>query len=269
MRTSDSQTIPATLEDTLTAWEERLGQLEQQAVSVLRAVKQARRVAAEGAMAGAANALSALREAQARLMEMTAAAVSPPPIDIAAAFEDGSYIKELAAAAAAENVTLVQRDGQISVFPVAMRQDARNQGVRVGRQLERRLRPSVLARQLKTLQQRPGRFNARSFLDRLLRAYAVLTPDWREGEGPLVSLTVLHDVLTLLPAAAADYPLEEFITDLLRLDREPDARSGRGHRFELGGSTGTKGAKRLTVYDEDGGRHDYYAIRFIAETAHV
>ena len=95
----------------------------------------------------------------------------------------------------------------------------------------------------------------------------MLAPDWRSGEGPLVALAALHDVLTLLPAAAADYPMEEFLVDLLRLDREPDARSGRGHRFELGGSTGTKGAKRLTVFDETGAQHDYYAVRFIAEAA--
>jgi hypothetical protein len=50
--------------------------------------------------------------------------------------------------------------------------------------------------------------------------------------------------------------------DLLHLDREPDARSSRNHRFELGGSTGTKGAKRLTVFDEDGAAHHYFAIRF-------
>jgi hypothetical protein len=52
----------------------------------------------------------------------------------------------------------------------------------------------------------------------------------------------------------------------LGLDRAPDARSGRGHRFELGGSTGTKGAKRLTVFDEAGAQHDYFAIRFVADT---
>ncbi|MSP01972.1 MAG: hypothetical protein EXR07_13110 [Acetobacteraceae bacterium] len=164
-------------------------------------------------------------------------------------------------------MTLVQRDGRITAYPVILRLEPRNLGVRIGRKLERRLRPGVLAQQLKAIQQRPNRFNARSFLDRLLRAYAVLAPDWTKGEGPLVALAVLHEVLTLLPAAAADYPMEEFLVDLLRLDREPDARSGRGHRFELGGSTGTKGAKRLTLYDEAGAQHDYFAIRFIADAA--
>ena len=153
---------------------------------------------------------------------------------------------------------LVRRDGRVTAYPVALRLDSRAQGVRVGRKLERRIRPSFLAAQLKALQQRPERFNARQFLDRLFVLYESKAraedPEWRPtrpGPGPLVALAELHDQLTVLPAAAADYPQEEFVTDLLRLDRQPDATSGQGHRFELGGSTGRKGAKRLTLKGRD------------------
>jgi hypothetical protein len=155
---------------------------------------------------------------------------------------------------------------------VALRLDARAQGVRIGPRLEKRIRPSFLAAQLKALQQRPERFNARQFLDRLFLLYesraraeeAAWRPN-RSGPGPLVALAELYELLTVLPAAAADYPAEEFVTDLLRLDRQPDATTGGGHHFELGGSTGRKGAKRLTLFDETGEQHDYYAIRFILE----
>ena len=256
---------PSSLEATLDTWEARLARLEQQAAQVLRAAKQLRKAAQDGALAGAGQARGALRESAAKLAETIAREADPPPIDIPAAFESGSFLTELSHAAAAAGVTLVQRDGRITAYPVVLRLEPRNLGVRIGRKLERRLRPSVLARQLKAIQQRPNRFNARSFLDRLSRAYTVLAPNWRDGEGPLVALAALHDVLTLLPAAAADYPIEEFLVDLLRLDREPDVRSARGHRFELGGSTGTKGAKRLTVFDETGVQHDYYAVRFVAD----
>lgn len=268
MATSDEQPGTASLESTLDAWETRLARLEQQAALVSRAAKTLRKAAREGMLAGAPATLAALREAAAKLADMTGADAGLPPIDIAAAFEDGSFLEELSQAAAAASVTLVRRDGRVTAYPVILRLEGRNQGIRIGRQLERRLRPSVIARQLKAIQQRPNRFVARVFLDRLLRAYTVLAPDWRTGEGPSVALIVLHEVLTLLPAAAADYPLDEFLVDLLRLDREPDARTGKGHRFELGGSTGTKGAKRLTVYDETGAQHDYFAIRFILEPAH-
>jgi hypothetical protein len=155
---------------------------------------------------------------------------------------------------------------------VALRLDGRAQGVRIGRKLERRIRPSFLAARLKALQQRPERFNARQFLDRLFLLYEskarAADPAWRPtqpGQGPLVALAELYDQLTVLPAAAADYPLEEFVTDLLRLDRQPDATDSHGHRFELGGSTGRKGGKRLTLFDETGEQHDYYAIRFTLE----
>jgi hypothetical protein len=263
MDISDSRAdAGASLEATLDTWEASLARLEQQAAQVLRAARQLRKAAHDGALAGVAGAQSALRDGVGRLTEAIARDAEPPPIDIPAAFESGSFLAELSTAAAAAGVTLVQRDGRVTAYPVVLRLEPRNLGVRVGRKLERRLRPSVLARHLKALQQRSGRFNARSFLDRLLRGYSVLAPDWRSGEGPLVALAALHDVLTLLPAAAADYPMEEFLVDLLRLDREPDARSSRGHRFELGGSTGTKGARRLTVYDETGAQHDYYAVRF-------
>jgi hypothetical protein len=259
----------AALEDRLAAWDDQLAGLERQAGQMLRAAKRLRKAAQEGAVATFPAAIADLQDNAAKLQAAAGQATTAPDIDLAAAFASGGFLDELSRAAAAAGVTLVQRDGRISVFPLALRLEARAQAVRIGRKLEKRIRPSFLARHLRVLQQRPNRFNARSFLDRLLRAYVVLArslaPDWqpnRPGDGPLVPLADLHDLLTLLPAAAADYPLEEFLLDLVRLDRQPDARTARGHRFELGGSTGTKGVKRLSAYDETGAQHDYYAIRF-------
>jgi hypothetical protein len=263
---------PAALEATLGAWDEQLAGLERQAAQVLRAAKRLRKAAQEGAVATFPSAVTELHDNAAKLQATMSHSTAAPDIDLAAAFASGAFLDELSRAATAAGVTLVQRDGRISVYPLALRLEPRTQAVRIGRKLERRLRPSFLARHLRDLQQRPNRFNARAVLDRLLRAYQVLAegraPEWRPnrpGAGPLVALADLHDVLTLIPAAAADYPLEEFLLDILRLDRQPDTRTGRGHRFELGGSTGTKGAKRLTAFDETGAQHDYYAIRFIAE----
>jgi hypothetical protein len=265
---SESATVPdATqpLEAILAAWDEQLGTLERQAAATLRAARRLRKAAQEGAVAGFAAAAAAVQQDAARLQAVVGQATEAPPIDIASAFASGRFMDELATAATAANVTLVQRDGRITAYPVVLRLEPRSQAVRIGRKLERRIRPSFLVRELRALQQRPNRFNARAFLDRTVRAYAVLAPDWRGGEGPLVALFDLYELLTLLPAAAADYPLEEFLCDLLRIDRQPDARTGRGQRFELGGSTGTKGAKRLSAFDETGGQHDYFAIRFITD----
>jgi len=242
---------------------------------LLKAARRLRRAAREGNVASLPAAVAAAQADAARTGEPFAKAAAVLDYDVAEAFANGAWLDELAAAAKAAGVVLVRRDGRVTAYPVALRLDGRAQGVRVGRRLERRIRPSFLAAQLKALQQRPERFNARQFLDRLFLLYdskaRAEDPAWRPtrpGQGPLVALAELHDQMTVLPAAAADYPQEEFTSDLLRLDRQPDATGSQGHRFELGGSTGRKGGKRLTLFDETGEQHDYYAIRFILEPSH-
>jgi hypothetical protein len=272
MDDSEAPGSSTSLEDVLSHWDEHLARLERDATAMLRATKRLRRAAQEGAVARFPDTVAVLQDCAAKLHASVHDAAQPPAINLVEAFADGSFLAELSHAAAAANVTLVQRDGRVSAYPVALRLEPRAQGVRIGRRLERRIRPSFLARHLRALQQRPGRFNPRAFLERIFLGYAVLAParaaEWqpnRPGEGPLVPLSDLHDVLTLLPAAAADCPLEEFLVGLLQVNRHPDARTGRGHRFELGGSTGTKGAKRLSAFDETGARHDFYAVRFTLE----
>ena len=271
----DSPQLARGLEDTLAALDAHLGEAERQAAALLKAARRLRRAAREGNVASLPAATAAAQADAGRIQESFANADAALGYDVAEAFASGSWLDELAAAAKAAGVVLVRRDGRVTAYPVALRLDARAQGVRVGRKLERRIRPSFLAAQLKAMQQRPERFNARQFLDRLFLLYESKAraedAGWRParpGPGPLVALAELHGQLTVLPAAAADYPQEEFVTDLLRLDRQPDATGSQGHRFELGGSTGRKGGKRLTLFDEAGEQHDYYAIRFILEPSH-
>jgi len=272
---SDAPQLARSLEDTLAALDGHLSDAEKQAVALLKAARRLRRAAREGNVASLPAAIAAAQADAARTGEPFANAAAVLDYDVAEAFASGAWLDELAAAAKAAGVVLVRRDGRVTAYPVALRLDGRAQGVRVGRRLERRIRPSFLAAQLKALQQRPERFNTRQFLDRLFLLYdskaRAEDPAWRPtrpGQGPLVALAELHDQMTVLPAAAADYPQEEFTSDLLRLDRQPDATGSQGHRFELGGSTGRKGGKRLTLFDETGEQHDYYAIRFILEPSH-
>ena len=269
---SDAPPLTRGLEDTLSALDTHLGEAEKRASALLKATRRLRRAAREGNVASLPTAIAAAEDEAARIGKPLADAAVALGYDVAEAFASGAWLDELAAAAETAGVVLVRRDGRVTAYPVALRLDGRAQGVRVGRRLERRIRPSFLAAQLRAMQQRPERFNARQFLDRLLRPYESRAraedPSWRPnrpGQGPLVPLAELHDDLTVLPAAAADYPQEEFVADLLRLDRQPDAAGSQGHRFELGGSTGRKGGKRLTLFDEAGEQHDFFAVRFILE----
>ena len=133
-----------TLEALLVAWEGRVVRLEQQVALVSRAAKQLRAAARDGHVAAAAQAGTALRDSTAQLSDMVKDAAEAPEVDIPAAFANGTYLAELSEAAAKAGVTLIQRDGRITMFPVSLSLDARNLGVKVGRRLERRraLRPS-------------------------------------------------------------------------------------------------------------------------------
>ncbi len=262
----------AAFDRVLTGVDASLAEAERQVGTALKALRRLRRAAQEGDIAGLPGKIADAAEIAERAIAPLRAGAAACSYDLGTAFADGSYLDELAAAAREAGLTLVRRDGRITAYPVVLRLDAKAQGVRVGKKLERRLRPAFLAAQLKKLQSRPNRFNARGFLDRLLKPYALFAraemPRWRpdqQGDGPLVALADLHEALTFSPAAAADYPIEEFICDLLRLDRDPGARTARGHRFELAGSTGKKGARRLTLFDEQGEQHDYFAIQFVLD----
>ena len=268
----DSAPTQTQLEPLLQRTDAALAAAERQLAATLKILRALRRATAEGMLANLPARIADAAAGLAATAAPLAAAAHGFAYDFAAAVADGSYLGELAAAAEAAGLTLIRRDGRIIAFPVELRLLPRDQAVQVGKARDRRLRPAFLADQLKRLQSRPDRFNARAFLDRLLRPYTLLAraeaPGWRPetpGAGPLVALVDLYEVLTLSPLAAADYPREEFAADLLRLDRTPAARSGRGHRFEFAGSTGKKGGKRLTMYDEQGGQHDYFALRLILE----
>ena len=210
---SDSPRRVRGLEETLAALDAHLADAEKQAAALLKATRRLRRATMEGAIASLPAAIAAAQADANRTGEPLAKAAAMLDYDVSDAFATGAWLDELATAAAAAGVVLVRRDGRVTAYPVALRLDPRAQGVRVGRKLEKRIRPSFVAAQLRVLQQRPDRFNARQFLDRLFLLYDTKAraedPAWRPtrpGQGPLVSLTDLHDLMTVLPAAGADYP---------------------------------------------------------------
>ena len=145
------------LENTLAALDVHLSDAEKQAATLLKAARRLRRAAREGNVASLPAAIAAAQADAARTGEPFASAAGALNYDVAEAFASGAWLDELAAAAKAAGVVLVRRDGRVTAYPVALRLDGRAQGVRVGRKLERRIRPSFLAAQLKALQQRPER----------------------------------------------------------------------------------------------------------------
>jgi hypothetical protein len=247
-----------------------LGAAERQAKTVLSAVRALRRQAAAGLVAGLPRRLEQLPAATAPLAEALRAASASFSYDAETAFASGAYLQELQAAAAARNLVLVERDGRITAFPLLLKLEPAAPAVRVGRKLERQIRPGVLIGLLKKAQDSSA-FNAEAFLEMLFKAATHLArADGRADEprpGAVVPLLDIYELLTLRPGAAAEYPREAFAVDLLRLDRAPDTRTRRGHRFSLPASTGSKSRARLTVYDEHGAEQVFVGIAFWPNSA--
>jgi len=254
------------LEPALAEMDAKLADAERQAMGLLARLKRARRLAAIGDINGISTQLEQAPEAADRVAATVRAMDGAFAYNADDAFNSGTYVAELMAEAQRQGVTLIERDGRLSAFPVLLKLDAKTPGVRLGRKITRAIRPSSLVKSLKAAQQ-SGRFNATGFLDQLWRAYQHLVPSgWKPQDGvdgPSVSLSQIYALLTLLPAAAAEYPREAFVCDLLRLNRAPDTRTRAGLGFSLPASTGSKGSDRLTVYDEHGAEHVFVGIRFL------
>lgn len=257
--------MSAQLEEELTRLDAALAAAERQAKAVMSGLRALRRQATSGVVAGLSRRLEQLPATTEPLTSALATASTSFNYDAEAALADGHYLKELLAAAEAKGLVLVERDGRITAFPLLLKLEPAVPAVRVGRKLERQIRPGVLTALLKKAQE-SSVFNAEAFLETLFKAATHLARTEHRGdepgEGAVVSLLDIYELLTLRPGATAEYSREAFAVDILRLDRAPDTRTKRGHHFSLPASTGSKGRSRLTVYDEHGAEHVYVGIAF-------
>ena len=250
-------------EGELDALDARLEKAQKSAEGLINVLKRARRAAREG---NVSDIVKGLNGVDARLADAQSAARDLSDawsFDTSSYMSDGRFLADLQKAAGQNQLELFERDGRIYCFPLILRLEVNQPAVRVGRKIERRLRPSELVRLLAKTQKSPQRFRGDAFLDLVWRTYRRLVGrEWNGTDpGRVVALTDIHDTLTLLPSA--DYPREEYARDLLLLDRQPDLRTRTGERFEFPHGTTTKGLRPLIVYDEQGAQRTYYGVRFV------
>jgi hypothetical protein len=255
------------MESALSAAESAIIEAQKSADALVKALKRLRRAAGEGHLVELEKGLAAVGERGLEAAEAATALKQSWDFDAGSHLE-GGYSEELLAEAGRQGVNLFARDRRLYAFPLLLRIEPREGAVRIGKKLERRLRPKHFVKLLAALQKRPQRFREDRFLALLYDLYRQLAEaEWRKiekGPGPALSLAQLHDLLTLLPGT--DYPLEEFGRDLLLLDRRPDLRTKDGASFDFVASALARGSmKRITVYDEDGNERTYIAIRFLKD----
>ncbi len=188
-------------------------------------------------------------------------------------FDEGSYLsgkgfrQELLAAAQQMGVNIYEHDGYLFSYPVLLQILHKERAVSIDRTRESRLRPSVLVKKLKEVQDKPPRLKAQTFLEMLFSAYSIVVAGRGKhfiGTGTVIPLLELYQLLTLLPWQAAEYTRQEFGRDVYLLDKSGTVVTKKGHRANFHASTGVRDASRtLTVIAQGGREKTYYGLSFV------
>ena len=188
-------------------------------------------------------------------------------------FDEGRYLsgkgfrQELLHAAQQMGVNIYEHDGYLFSYPVLLQILHKERAVSIDRTRESRLRPSVLVKKLKEVQNKPPRLKAQAFLEMLFSAYSIVVAGRGKhliGTGTVIPLLELYQLLTLLPWQAAEYTRQEFGRDVYLLDKSGTIVTKKGHRANFHASTGVRDAnKTLTVIAQGGREKTYYGLSFV------
>jgi len=178
----------------------------------------------------------------------------------------GAYTDELVTTARHLQLAIYEQDDRLYCYPSLLRVLAAERTILIDRGRERRLRPTVVAAHLRTLQDRPPRFKPEAFLEALFRAYRALVQRHAAGKleaAPVERLARVYELLTLLPGQAREYSSHEFARDIYLLDRSGVTETREGFVVSFPASTGTKSASGvITAITEHGQERRYWGIAF-------
>ena len=255
-------TPEATSEATLEAALEAIERDADAALRVLAAAtKEAKRLKAAASMGQLRDVQSCVDSLQRLASSAADAALDAKAgwrFDVTSHFESDGFTKELLAAIAELGVRAVESDQRVLCYPSIVQISAGDASVLIDKTRERRVRPSVLAKQLADRQQRPPKFKPDAFLQTLAGAYDLVAT----RSGAVVKLADVYAVLTLLPGAARDYTKAEFARDLYLLDQSGETTTKNGRSMSLPASALTRSAATLTTVTRSGQTKVYAGLAF-------
>lgn len=240
------------------------------AAGVTSALKRVRAAAQTGNLRDLRPALSAAERAVSGLGEEAQRVKAAWDTDEEAYLAGGAYVRELLNAAAQVGLRIYELDDRLYAYPTLVQILAVERTALIDRNRERRLRPSVLAGQLKALQERPPRFKAEAFLETLFDVYTIAVDQAVArrgldvvGPNPVVRLLDVYGLLTLRPGQTREYSRQEFARDVYLLDQGDVATTRKGATVSFPASTATKGTSgTLRVITRGGQEKLYYGLVF-------
>jgi hypothetical protein len=176
-------------------------------------------------------------------------------------FASGDYLAELLAAIEQEDLRPAERDGRILSYPSIVRVLPGDQTVEIDRKKERRVRPRVVAAELKKRRDRRTGIRPEQMIEILFRAWSALVVAQRGSQ--VVRAAEIFDLLTQLPQAR-EYSQAEFARDLLQLDMSEVRATKAGRRLELRADAGAKRGAVFSAVTPDGEVRLYSGVEFLA-----
>lgn len=193
------------------------------------------------------------------------------PLDEAAVDEvlSSRLMAEVAELLKKKEVSVHRYGSGWSVSPLFLRIDAKSRTLKIDRARTSTLRPSMIVEAVLAAQQRPSS-QPDQFIETLYKAYHATVGSIALSEQPArlgstIPLSEIYKCLTLYPESRRDYPIESFTRDVYVLDCSAIAATKDGQRMFLSASTSSRsGRGLLTVLDEAGAPHHYFAVAFRA-----
>lgn len=180
-----------------------------------------------------------------------------------------AFLSEILEAAGQIGMKIFEQDDRLYCYPFLIRILPNERSILIDKKRERRIRPSVLLRHLRELQNRPVRFNSKAFLESMYSAYSIAVKTRgkdRIGTSPVVPLVEIYGLLTLLPGQSKDYSRQEFARDLYLLDQSGVRNTKDGLVVSLHAPSGRERASKLiSIVTRDGEVKRYYGISFMRE----
>lgn len=239
------------------------------ATGVVAALKKVRKAAQLGNLRDLQTTVNNAGQEIARLSDRFDQARTGWDFDEETYFSTNNFFDELRRTAAANDLKIFSQDDRLFCYPVLIRALPGDRAVMIDKKRERRLRPTVLTRHLKGLQQKPPRFRPEPFLESIYQAYraacALRGKKMSDhGAGPSIRLRDIYQQLTMLPGQTRDYSIQEFARDIYLLDQSSIATTKKGNVISFDASTGTKASSStLNIITKTGEEKRYYAVSFM------
>lgn len=184
-------------------------------------------------------------------------------------FDEGTYlssrafVSEILEAAKQIGVNIFEQDERLYCYPFLIRILAKECAIQIDKGRERRLRPAVLAKHLKKLQDKPVRFNSKALLESLFLVYSKIIGKDGQDTGRLVGLGEIYELLTSLPRQSREYSRKEFARDLYLLDVSGVRITRNGCNVNLHPPTGRGRASQIfSTVTSEGQVKRYSGISF-------